>query len=275
MTRAPSGPVGEAEDTTRSDRATRRRPSHATLDGPSASAPRTRSARGTPQFTAAAAGIDLNVRRSSRRFRRRRRRALAAGERAGQLARVNAGVSERDRTGRPWPPRLGVRTRRSAGSRRPRGRHGRARGGGGAGRREAEHELRVVDRTLAWSARSRLIRSTIGGWVEKRSDCLLELLDRVGEVQVLGRAVGDLEDLLVDRDLGQRLLEAHGVARQLDGRGVGEVLALAADRQLDEAGDDRGEDGAGRSRSRRRRSAAPRRRCPVAARAAAARRPRT
>ena len=70
----------------------------------------------------------------------------------------------------------------------------------------------------------------------------LELLDRVREVHVLRAAVGDLEDLLVGADLGQRPLEAVGVAGQLDGRRIGEVLALAADRELDEAADDRGQD---------------------------------
>ena len=59
---------------------------------------------------------------------------------------------------------------------------------------------------------------------------------------MLRRAVGDLEDLLVAGDLRERLLEAVRVAGQLDRRRVGEVLALAADRQLDEPRDDRGED---------------------------------
>ena len=87
------------------------------------------------------------------------------------------------------------------------------------------------------SSRSRLIRSSdrrVGR--EQAARALLELLDRVREVQVLGRPVGDLEDLLVAGDLGQRPLEPVRVARQLDRRRVGEVLALAADGELDEAG---------------------------------------
>ena len=71
---------------------------------------------------------------------------------------------------------------------------------------------------------------------EQPRRALLELLDRVREVQVLGRPVGDLEHLLVGGDLRQRPLEAVRVAGQLDRRRVGEVLALAADRQLDEPG---------------------------------------
>src|SRR5262245_49049457 len=71
----------------------------------------------------------------------------------------------------------------------------------------------------------------------------LELLDRVGEVHVLRAAIGDLEYLLVARDLGQRTLQAVWVSRQLDRRRVGEVLALPTHRELDEPADDRREDG--------------------------------
>jgi len=56
---------------------------------------------------------------------------------------------------------------------------------------------------------------------------LFELLDRIREVHVLGRTVGDLEDLLVLGDLGQGSLEPIGVSGELDRRGIREVLALA------------------------------------------------
>ena len=56
---------------------------------------------------------------------------------------------------------------------------------------------------------------------------------------MLGRTVGDLEDLLVLGDLGQGSLEPIGVSGELDRRRIGEVLALAVDGQLDEAGGDR------------------------------------
>src|SRR6266550_5038437 len=77
---------------------------------------------------------------------------------------------------------------------------------------------------------------------EEAARSLLELLDRVREVHVLRRAVGDFEDLLVLRDLRERSLETVGIPRQLDRRRVGQVLALAVDRELDESGCDRGED---------------------------------
>ena len=126
------------------------------------------------------------------------------------------------------------------------------------------------------SLRSRLIRSSVGGWVdEEAARALLELLDRVREVHVLGRPVGDLEDLLVRRDLRERPLDAVRVPGELDRRRVGEVLALAVDGELDEAGGDRGEDRRGRSRRRTRSPGAPlpprRGRCCRAGR----RRPRT
>ena len=71
---------------------------------------------------------------------------------------------------------------------------------------------------------------------------LTELHDRVREVEMLGRPVGHLEDLRVAGDLGQGALEADRVAGQLDRRRVGQVLALAADRELDQPGGDRGQD---------------------------------
>src|SRR5439155_3968981 len=70
----------------------------------------------------------------------------------------------------------------------------------------------------------------------------LELVDRVHEVEVLRRAVGHLEDVTVHRDLYESLLETGRIAGELDRRGIGEVFALPAHRQLHEAGEDRGDD---------------------------------
>ena len=63
--------------------------------------------------------------------------------------------------------------------------------------------------------------------VPQRLGALLEALDRVDDVEVLRRAVRDLEDVRVRRDLGEGALEPVRVARQLDRRRVGEVLAAA------------------------------------------------
>jgi hypothetical protein len=81
-------------------------------------------------------------------------------------------------------------------------------------------------------------------WVrrEEPGPSVLELLDRVREVEVLGRPVRHLEDFLVGRDDRERPLEAVRVAGQLHGRRVGEVLALAAHGELYEPGGNRRED---------------------------------
>jgi len=57
-----------------------------------------------------------------------------------------------------------------------------------------------------------------------------------------GGPAGDLEDLRIAGDLGQGVGQAEGVAGQLDGGGVGEVLPLAAHGHLDDAGQQRGDD---------------------------------
>ena len=59
------------------------------------------------------------------------------------------------------------------------------------------------------SARRRSIRSTMGGWVENRPlERVVQLLDGVDDVQVLGRPVGHLQHLGIGGDLGQRPLQA-------------------------------------------------------------------
>ena len=94
------------------------------------------------------------------------------------------------------------------------------------------------------SSRSRLIRSTIGGWVEKRpaerfSNFLIGFVKYRCWVAREATSRTSLSEAIV----GQRALEPVRVAGQLDRRRVGEVLALAADRELDEPRRDRGDDG--------------------------------
>ncbi len=87
---------------------------------------------------------------------------------------------------------------------------------------------------VSW--RSRLIRSMIGGWVEiSPDDRASNFLIGFVKYRCCVAAVGDLEHLLVGGDLRQRPFQAVRVARQLDRRRIGEVLALAAHGELDEA----------------------------------------
>src|SRR5690242_13249246 len=72
---------------------------------------------------------------------------------------------------------------------------------------------------------------------------LLELLDRVHDVQMLRRAAGHLEHLGVGGDLRERPLEACRITSELHRGRVSEVFALAADGELDKAREDRSEDG--------------------------------
>src|ERR687886_1279126 len=81
----------------------------------------------------------------------------------------------------------------------------------------------------------------VGG--EEALRALLELLYGVDDVEVGGRAVGGLENLPIAADLLQGVGEALGVAGELNGAGVGEVLALAGDGELEETGEERGQDG--------------------------------
>ena len=76
-------------------------------------------------------------------------------------------------------------------------RSGRTRGGRG---REAQHDLGVVDRRLALQG-AQAVDPVEDGRVGREQVRLLarHALDRVLEVQVLGRAVGDLERLRVER----------------------------------------------------------------------------
>src|SRR5438552_17964961 len=67
------------------------------------------------------------------------------------------------------------------------------------------------------------------------------VLQRIGDVQRRSRLVRGFERLGVRGDLAQRRREARRVACEERTRGVGEELALARDRKLNERGDDRGE----------------------------------
>src|SRR5438552_16858531 len=67
------------------------------------------------------------------------------------------------------------------------------------------------------------------------------VLQGIGDVQRRGRLVRGFERLGVRGDLAHRRREARRVACEERTRGVGEVLALARDRKLNERGDDRGE----------------------------------
>src|SRR5919199_4264944 len=77
---------------------------------------------------------------------------------------------------------------------------------------------------------------------EEALGTFLELLYGVDDVEVGGRAVGYLQDLLVTRNLLEGIREAFGIAGQLDRAGVGEVLPLAAYGELQQTGKDRGQD---------------------------------
>src|SRR5215211_193071 len=56
-------------------------------------------------------------------------------------------------------------------------------------------------------------------------------------------AICCLEDLAVAGDLLQRVGQSLGITGELDGGGVGEILALAGDGELEETGEDGSEDG--------------------------------
>src|SRR5918997_3331337 len=86
-----------------------------------------------------------------------------------------------------------------------------------------------------------LLHGRVGG--EEAPGALLELLDRVRDVEVRGRPVGRLKDLAVAGYLLQGVGQSFRVAGELDGGGVGEVLALAGDRELYQPREDRGQDG--------------------------------
>ena len=120
------------------------------------------------------------------------------------------------------------------------------------------------------SERSRLIRSMTGGWVENRFDCLPDT-PLIGFskyrcwVARLATSSGSWSSAI----FASACSRPSRVPGQLDARRVGEVLALAADRQLDEPGEDRARGWPARSRPRRRRSAARHRRCSESLRATA------
>src|SRR5205823_1695383 len=75
--------------------------------------------------------------------------------------------------------------------------------------------------------------------VEHRLRALLEALDGIDDVQVLRRAVGDLEHLGIVADHAQRPRQTDRVPGQVDRAHVGELLAASADRKLHEAADER------------------------------------
>ena len=79
------------------------------------------------------------------------------------------------------------------------------------------------------------------GWVgrEQPGAAVAAGLDRVAEPEVLGAAVGALERVGVGGDRFERPFQRPRVARELDRGRVGEVLALAAGRRLDERGEER------------------------------------
>ena len=72
---------------------------------------------------------------------------------------------------------------------------------------------------------------------------LLGLLQRVLDVEVRRRPVGVAQRPGVGGDGVERARQAQRVARELDGRGVGEVLAAARDGELHGVGRERREDG--------------------------------
>src|SRR5215210_1827040 len=77
---------------------------------------------------------------------------------------------------------------------------------------------------------------------EETFSTLLELLYGVDDVEVSGGPVGDFEDLAIAGDLLQGVGEALGVAGELYGGGVREILALAAYGELKEPGEVRSQD---------------------------------
>src|SRR5215207_9454038 len=76
---------------------------------------------------------------------------------------------------------------------------------------------------------------------EEAFGTLLELLYWVDDVEVGGGPVRDFEDLAVAGDLLQGVSEALGVAGELYGGGVREILPLAAYGELKEPGEERGQ----------------------------------
>ncbi len=78
---------------------------------------------------------------------------------------------------------------------------------------------------------------------EEAPGAFFELLDGVDDVEVGRGPVGYFEDFGVAGDLLQGVGEAPGVAGELYSGGVGEVLALAGDGELQEPGEERGEYG--------------------------------
>ena len=93
------------------------------------------------------------------------------------------------------------------------------------------------------SSRSRLIRSRIGGWVENRPDerasnFLIGFVKYMCWVARLATSRTSWSAAI----LASARSRPYGLRVSSTRRRVGEVLALAADRELDEPGDDRGED---------------------------------
>jgi hypothetical protein len=78
---------------------------------------------------------------------------------------------------------------------------------------------------------------------EEAPGTLFEFLGGVNGVEVCGGPVGGFQDFAILGDLLQGVGESLGVAGELDGGGVGEVLPLPADGELQQPGEERSENG--------------------------------